>query len=132
MTVDIEQRVDDLLKHTGVWDETKETLRELLVEHKAGTLDADDAKYIEGLHKKMFRDEKAAVEMFVGAGPLPQAHNQRHAILVRQPQVHDQRIVPALHGHALGCPRVRRGIHVVSRFCQCVAQERLYFEIVFH
>jgi len=27
-----------------------------------------------GLHKKMFADEKAAVEVFVGAGPLPQAH----------------------------------------------------------
>ena len=60
MTVDIEQRVDDLLKHTGVWDETKETLRELLAEHKAGALDAEDAKYIEGLHKKMFPGRNAA------------------------------------------------------------------------
>lgn len=60
MTVDIEQRVDDLLKHTGVWDETKETLRELLAEHKAGTLDGEDAKYIEGLHKKMFPGRNAA------------------------------------------------------------------------
>jgi len=60
MTVDIEQRVDDLLKHTGVWDETKETLRELLVEHNAGKLDADDAKYIEGLHRKMFPGRNAA------------------------------------------------------------------------
>ncbi len=59
MTVDIEQRVDDLLKHTGVWDETKETLRELLAEHKAGALDAEDAKYIEGLHKKMFPGRNA-------------------------------------------------------------------------
>ena len=60
MTVDIEQRVDDLLKHTGVWDETKATLRELLAEHKAGTLDAEDAKYIEGLHRKMFPGRNAA------------------------------------------------------------------------
>lgn len=60
MTVDIEQRVDDLLKHTGVWDETKETLRELLAEHKAGKLDAEDARYIEGLHKKMFPGRNAA------------------------------------------------------------------------
>lgn len=60
MTVDIEQRVDDLLKHTGVWDETKETLRELLSEHKAGTLAAEDASYIEGLHKKMFPGRNAA------------------------------------------------------------------------
>ena len=59
MTVDIEQRVEDLLKHTGVWDETKAALRELLVEHKAGTLDADDARYIEGLHRKMFPGRNA-------------------------------------------------------------------------
>jgi hypothetical protein len=56
----IEQRVDDLLKHTGVWDETKETLRDLLADHKAGKLDADDARYIEGLHKKMFPGRNAA------------------------------------------------------------------------
>jgi hypothetical protein len=57
----IEKRVDDLLKHTGVWDETKETLRDLLAEHKAGTLDAEDARYIEGLHKKMFPGRNAAL-----------------------------------------------------------------------
>ena len=28
------------------------------------------------LHKKMHKNDKAAVEMFVGAGPLPSAHNQ--------------------------------------------------------
>lgn len=28
------------------------------------------------LHRKMFRKDKAAVEMFVGAGPLSSAHNQ--------------------------------------------------------
>lgn len=56
----IEQRVEDLLKHTGVWDETKDTLRDLLVEHKAGRLDAEDARYIEGLHKKMFPGRNAA------------------------------------------------------------------------
>jgi hypothetical protein len=60
MTVDIEQRVEDLLKHTGVWDETKETLRELLAEHKAGKLDPEDANYIEGLHKKVFQGRNAA------------------------------------------------------------------------
>lgn len=27
-------------------------------------------------HRKMFAKDKAAVEMFVGAGPLPSAHNQ--------------------------------------------------------
>jgi len=69
MTVDIEQRVEDLLKHTGVWDETKETLRELLAEHKSGKLDAEDARYIEGLHKKMFPGRNAAA---VGA-PIAKA-----------------------------------------------------------
>lgn len=29
-----------------------------------------------GLHRKMFRNDKASVEMFVGAGPIPSAHNQ--------------------------------------------------------
>ncbi|MFE3839417.1 HK97-gp10 family putative phage morphogenesis protein [Pseudogemmobacter sonorensis] len=28
------------------------------------------------LHKKMFKNDKAAVEVFVGAGPLSSAHNQ--------------------------------------------------------
>lgn len=28
------------------------------------------------LHRKLFRNDKAAVEMFVGAGPLSSAHNQ--------------------------------------------------------
>lgn len=28
------------------------------------------------LHRKMFRNDKAAVEVFVGAGPLSSAHNQ--------------------------------------------------------
>lgn len=69
MTVDIEQRVEDLLKHTAVWDETKETLRELLAEHKGGTLDAEDAKYIEGLHKKMFPGRNAAAGAPVAAAP---------------------------------------------------------------
>lgn len=52
--MDIEQRVEALLKHADVWDETKETLRELLAEHKAGTLDPEDARYIDGLHQKVF------------------------------------------------------------------------------
>jgi hypothetical protein len=70
MAVDIEQRVDDLLKHTGVWDETKETLRELLTEHLAGRLEAEDARYIEGLHKKMFPGRNAAAGAPVAkAGP---------------------------------------------------------------
>jgi hypothetical protein len=73
LIVDIEQRVDDLLKHTGVWDETKETLRDLLAEHKAGTLDRDDAKYIEGLHKKMFPGRNAAAPGAPAATPPAQA-----------------------------------------------------------
>jgi hypothetical protein len=65
----IEKRVDDLLKHTGVWEETKETLRDLLAEHKAGTLDAEDARYIEGLHKKMFPGRNAASTFESKASP---------------------------------------------------------------
>jgi HK97 gp10 family phage protein len=29
-----------------------------------------------GIHRSMFKDDKASVEVFVGAGPLPQAHIQ--------------------------------------------------------
>ena len=60
MSATIEQRIEDLLKHTGVWDETKDTLRDLLADQKAGTLDPDDASYIDGLHKKMFPGRNAA------------------------------------------------------------------------
>jgi hypothetical protein len=74
MAVDIEQRVEDLLKHTGVWDETKETLRELLAEHKAGKLDPEDASYIEGLHKKVFQGRNAAAG--APAAPLAKAGAQ--------------------------------------------------------
>lgn len=71
--MDIEQRVEDLLKHTGVWDETKATLRELLAEHRAGTLDADDAKYIEGLHRKVFPGRNAAAAGAPIAKPMVQS-----------------------------------------------------------
>ena len=37
-------------------------------------------------HKKMFKDDKASVEMFVGAGPLPQAHNQEFGNVNHGPQ----------------------------------------------
>lgn len=39
-----------------------------------------------GLHRKMFRDDKAAVEVFVGAGPLPQAHLQEFGTVHHGPQ----------------------------------------------
>lgn len=39
-----------------------------------------------GSHRKMFRNDKAAVEMFVGAGPLPQAHNQEFGNIIHAPQ----------------------------------------------
>lgn len=39
-----------------------------------------------GLHRKMFRNDKAAVEMFVGAGPLPQAHLQEFGTVHHGPQ----------------------------------------------
>ena len=39
-----------------------------------------------GLHRKMFRDDRAAVEMFVGAGPLSSAHNQEFGNIHHAPQ----------------------------------------------
>ena len=39
-----------------------------------------------GLHRKMFRSDKAAVEMFVGAGALPQAHLQEFGTWFHPPQ----------------------------------------------
>lgn len=38
------------------------------------------------LHRKMFRDDKASVEMFVGAGALPQAHMQEFGVVHHDPQ----------------------------------------------
>ena len=39
-----------------------------------------------GLHRKMFRDDRAAVEMFVGAGPLSSAHTQEFGTRFHAPQ----------------------------------------------
>lgn len=39
-----------------------------------------------GMHRKMFRDDRAAVEMFVGAGPLPSAHTQEFGTVHHAPQ----------------------------------------------
>lgn len=39
-----------------------------------------------GLHRKAFRDDKAAVEVFVGAGPDPAAHNQEFGNVNHGPQ----------------------------------------------
>lgn len=60
MAISIEQRIDDLLGHADVWEETKEGLRELLIEQQAGKLEADDARYIEGLHAKVFGGKVSA------------------------------------------------------------------------
>lgn len=37
------------------------------------------------MHRAMFRDDKASVEMFVGAGPLPQAHLEEFGSLNNDP-----------------------------------------------
>lgn len=37
-------------------------------------------------HRRMFRNDKASVEMFVGAGPLPQAHLQEFGTVHHAPQ----------------------------------------------
>lgn len=39
-----------------------------------------------GMHRRMFRDDRAAVEMFVGAGPLPSAHTQEFGTVHHAPQ----------------------------------------------
>jgi HK97 gp10 family phage protein len=52
-----------------------------------------------GLHRKMFRDDKAAVEMFVGAGPLSSAHNQEFGNEHNPPQPFMR---PALDNNAQG------------------------------
>lgn len=39
-----------------------------------------------GQHRKMFRDDRASVEVFMGAGPLPQAHNQEFGNIRHRPQ----------------------------------------------
>lgn len=53
MNKPIEQTIEALLRHPGVWDETKESLRDMLADHQAGRLDPDDARYIEALHQKL-------------------------------------------------------------------------------
>ncbi|MCJ8139567.1 HK97-gp10 family putative phage morphogenesis protein [Falsirhodobacter halotolerans] len=40
------------------------------------TAGAKLSKRQKAMHRKMFRSDKASVEMFVGAGPLSSAHNQ--------------------------------------------------------
>lgn len=39
-----------------------------------------------GMHRKMFRNDRAAVEMFVGAGPFPSAHTQEFGTVHHAPQ----------------------------------------------
>lgn len=39
-----------------------------------------------GLHRRMFRDERASVEMFVGPGPFPQAVTQEFGTYFHPPQ----------------------------------------------
>lgn len=39
-----------------------------------------------GMHRKMFRDDRAAVEMFIGAGPLSSAHTQEFGTIHHAPQ----------------------------------------------
>ena len=44
------------------------------------------SKRQQGLHRKMFRNDRAAVEMFVGAGPLSSAHTQEFGTIHHAPQ----------------------------------------------
>lgn len=38
------------------------------------------------LHKKMFKNDRASVEVFVGAGPVPSAHTQEFGTVHHAPQ----------------------------------------------
>ncbi|WP_322990888.1 HK97 gp10 family phage protein [Hoeflea sp.] len=44
------------------------------------------SKRQKSVHRKMFRDDKASVEMFVGAGPLPHPHQQEFGNVNHGPQ----------------------------------------------
>lgn len=44
------------------------------------------SKKQQSLHRKMFRDDRSAVEVFVGAGSLPQAHLQEFGTQFHPPQ----------------------------------------------
>ena len=44
------------------------------------------SKRQQGLHRRMFRNDRAAVEMFVGAGPLASAHTQEFGTIHHAPQ----------------------------------------------
>ena len=44
------------------------------------------SKRQQGMHRKMFRNDRAAVEMFVGAGPLSSAHTQEFGTIHHAPQ----------------------------------------------
>lgn len=50
------------------------------------TIGARLSKRQAGLHRKMFRNDKAAVEMFVGPGPDPAAWNQEFGNINHGPQ----------------------------------------------
>jgi HK97 gp10 family phage protein len=52
-------------------------------------------------HRKMFKDDKASVEMFVGAGPLPQAHLQEFGSSIHGPQPFARPAWDAGHGALL-------------------------------
>jgi HK97 gp10 family phage protein len=65
------------------------------------TLGTKLSKRQAGLHRKMFRDDRAAVEMFVGAGPLASAHNQEFGNIHHAPQsfmrpAFDQEALPTI------------------------------------
>ncbi|MDF1606957.1 HK97 gp10 family phage protein [Hoeflea sp. YIM 152468] len=56
-------------------------------------------------HRKMFRDDKASVEMFVGAGPLPHPHQQEFGNVNHGPQPAGRPAWDEKQGQALGIIR---------------------------
>ena len=75
MAVSIEQRIEGLLGHADVWEETKESLRDMLADQKAGRLDPDDARYIEALHAKVFGGRVSAPPAGLGNPMQNRAHD---------------------------------------------------------
>ena len=73
------QPLADLAQSKAPVGDTKRLAPSIIVSTKLSKRQA-------GLHRRMFRDDRASVEMFVGAGPLPSAHNQEFGNVHMPPQ----------------------------------------------
>jgi hypothetical protein len=71
-------------------------------------------------HRKMFRDDRAAVEVFVGPGPLPQAVQQEFGNINHGPQPY---LRPAFDQDA-GALVDRLGVELADEVAKAVARAR--------